>query len=388
MKLGNCKDKWGYYQIGDFKTYSKIEAIELSTISGKFPEWRFNDLDFSAYDWTKEPLKSLPELYADRARQLRDHYDHIVIFYSGGIDSENIIDTFVSNGIKFEEIATMNYHSIDPDPDSYFNAEQIKVSYPKISALQKQGIQFRHRWLDISDISKQVLSEPKYRLDRGYYNNSHWGTSVLGKSYIRDVIPDYQKMAEQGKKVVFVWGSDKPRVFMDQGRFCVKFIDIVDNGISPRTQMLGREWEYDELFYWAPECADIICKQAHIIKNFVTKHKIYLDEHKDSYSKMIDIPSVNEMFGQWMPMKYMHLVNCLIYPNFKIDRFSNGKRTLVIYSHRDKPFHQREYWRDTIDRLAQHLRTLNPRWLNDPNDINQGLVGIVSPSYFLEKEIQ
>jgi hypothetical protein len=388
MKLGNCKDKWGYYQVGDFKTYSKIEAIELSTVWGKFPKWRFNDLEFSAYDWTREPAKSLPELYADRARQLRDHYDHIVIFYSGGIDSENIIDTFVSNGIKFEEIATMNYHSIDPDPDSYFNTEQTKVSYPKISALQTQGIQFRHRWIDISDISKQILSEPKYRLERGYYNNSHWGTSVMGKSYIRDIIPDYQKMAEQGKKVVFVWGSEKPRVFMDQGRFCVKFIDIVDNGISPRTQMLGREWEYDELFYWAPECADIICKQAHIIKNFVTKHKIYLDEHKDSYNNMIDIPAVNEMFGQWMPIKYSHLVNCLVYPNFKVDRFSSGKRMLVIYSHRDKPFHQRDYWRATIDRLAQHMSNLDPRWLNNPNDINQGLVGIVSPSYFLEKEIQ
>ena len=38
------KDKFGYYLVGDFKTYSKVEAIELHKLTGIHPHWNFNEL--------------------------------------------------------------------------------------------------------------------------------------------------------------------------------------------------------------------------------------------------------------------------------------------------------------------------------------------------------
>ena len=64
------KDQFGYYTVGDLKTYSKIEAIELYLKVGIHPEWHFNEEVFGRYDWTIEPSASLEQLYAIRAQQI------------------------------------------------------------------------------------------------------------------------------------------------------------------------------------------------------------------------------------------------------------------------------------------------------------------------------
>jgi hypothetical protein len=103
--LINDKDKFGYYSVGDIKTYSKIEAIELGKKTKLWPRWDFNDSIFGLYDWTTPCALSLKELYRQRAQQIREKYDYVVIWYSGGADSFNVLDSFLSNGIKVDEIA-------------------------------------------------------------------------------------------------------------------------------------------------------------------------------------------------------------------------------------------------------------------------------------------
>ena len=79
------QDKLGVYRVGDLKFYSKLEAIEMHTKTGIHPHWDFNEAVFSCYDWTKEPLLSLQELYKIRALQLRKDYDYIILNYSKSI---------------------------------------------------------------------------------------------------------------------------------------------------------------------------------------------------------------------------------------------------------------------------------------------------------------
>ena len=49
--------KFGYYTVGDLKTYSKIEAIEWQERFGKFPVWNFNKEIFDNCNWHIEPSK-------------------------------------------------------------------------------------------------------------------------------------------------------------------------------------------------------------------------------------------------------------------------------------------------------------------------------------------
>ena len=73
------QDKLGVYRVGDLKFYSKLEAIEMHTKTGIHPHWDFNEAVFSSYDWTVEPKEDLLELYKQRAEQLRNQYDYIIL---------------------------------------------------------------------------------------------------------------------------------------------------------------------------------------------------------------------------------------------------------------------------------------------------------------------
>jgi len=66
--------------------------------------WDFNKKVFSLYDWTKEPVEDVNYFYDKRVKELRQQYDYIIFFYSGGYDSHNILKTFIDNNIHIDEI--------------------------------------------------------------------------------------------------------------------------------------------------------------------------------------------------------------------------------------------------------------------------------------------
>jgi hypothetical protein len=239
------KDKFGFYQVGQFKTYSKVEAIELQRRTNQHPHWNFNEQVFGSFNWTVEPSESLEELYRQRAQQIRESYGYLVLFYSGGSDSDNMIRTFIKNQIPFEEIVTYSMHEADSDPNNFFHSELTQVAYPQIKQWQAQGIKFLHRNIDISKIVFNTIQNQRLGLDRVYFSNFAFGMNNLARSFIRESIPDYQDMVAQGKNFVFVTGTDKPRIHLEDNRMCLRFVDVIDGSVQPRTQLLDRAWEHD-----------------------------------------------------------------------------------------------------------------------------------------------
>lgn len=399
--LGNTKDKFGFYQVGDRRTYSKIEAIDLHQQTGMHPHWNFNEEFFKSYNWTVEPKEDLQTLYARRAQQIRNTYDYVVLAYSGGIDSGNIIDTFVNNNIKIDEILTFNLYSSHGTTDHIDTAELHQVGWPKIKQLQDRGISFKHRNLDQSDRVLNILKDSKLNLDRSYYGNLNWGATQLSMTYLREVEPDYVKIRDSDKKMVFVWGIDKPRLYYENGKYCLKFLDMIDSGVRPRTQILNHQNEYDELFYWSPESVDIICKQGHTLKNFFKKYhkfvdtgdgascniineysgaiKSYINEHRG----MLDVPEelkYLESFSQ------LDLTNWLVYQDFDPrSYFSVGKPKTRIFSPRESVFNSDpELGGKAIQYLIDKFSSIDHYWWNDTTNVYRGLKMCVSPTYYLE----
>ena len=140
MRVTFNPDKFGYYTVGDLKTYSKLEAVEWQQRFGHFPEWNFNKVVFDACDWQQEPAIDLWELYKARARQIRDSYDHVVIFYSGGSDSHNLLSAWIDAGLKIDEILTYWNYEGSGSRDDLQNSEPDRVVFPHIKQLQDRGI--------------------------------------------------------------------------------------------------------------------------------------------------------------------------------------------------------------------------------------------------------
>jgi hypothetical protein len=198
-------------------------------------------------------------------------------------------------------------------------------------------------------------------------------------------VEDYKKLSDQGKKVVFVWAAEKPRVYFD-GRYSIRFLDVFDNAVNPRTQMLGRENEYDELFYWSPESADIVCKQGHIIKNFFRQNKLELEEDINS-EKPVKLPDIGTMFDNADTqdrLGYRFIIDKLIYPDWNAKTFTVGKGNGPLISPFDGVWNNDNTYGQTTQLLIQHIRSLPEYWLSNPKKIYRGLKLCISPAYYLE----
>jgi hypothetical protein len=266
------KDIYGFYLCGGLKFHSKVEAMEFSQISGKPLYWNYNDEVFSLCDWTKEPADSITELYRKRAQQLRDNYDYLVLLYSSGSDSDNILKTFIDNNIKLDEVVSMINYEASKDKLSKLNAEIFEIAIPTIKECQKKQPQLKHR---IHDITSDVI-EKYSSLDLNYlyeqnvlYTNFH---STLHE--IRKKVYDWNEKFNSGKRVAFIMGIDKPKLDIDfKGNLKFKFGEpSVSSAISAKTMMENNPWEFNELFYWSPDFPEIAIKQAHIVKNFFKRN--------------------------------------------------------------------------------------------------------------------
>ena len=91
--------------------------------TGIHPHWDFNESVFSSYDWTVEPNESIADLYRQRAQQLRDKYDYIVLMFSGGADSTTVLRSFLDNDIKLDEAVSYMSYDATGNKDHFFNAE-------------------------------------------------------------------------------------------------------------------------------------------------------------------------------------------------------------------------------------------------------------------------
>ena len=64
----------------------------------------YYDKEFSQANWNVEPSKSLQELYRERAEWIRNNYEYVILAYSGGADSTNVLESFYYNNIHIDEI--------------------------------------------------------------------------------------------------------------------------------------------------------------------------------------------------------------------------------------------------------------------------------------------
>jgi hypothetical protein len=270
----SSNDRFGFYTVGDFKTYSKLEAIEHSGVAHQPVEWNFNKEIFEKFDWTQEPPGSLEFWYGERARQIRDKYDYFVLWYSGGADSHNALMSFVKNNIFIDEIAQFhNLAGTNGDKQSWLNEEVFATSAPVTQELIQNNPVYKHtnhRLVDLSELEMDVLTKDSNKFDYFYKVGKYLSPNSLARSYMRETIPDYRDLIDQGKSVCFIYGAEKPLV-TKKDKWHIEFTDCIDYAVSPRTQMLNNQWEHNELFYWADELPQIAAKQAHIIRRYMSQ---------------------------------------------------------------------------------------------------------------------
>ena len=270
----------GYYVVNGQKIESKIQALILATQTKSKVAWVFNKTTFEDFNWSREPVETLDQLYGQRARQLREKYDYLVLCYSGGSDSNNILEAFIREGLKIDEIVT-NFiveatKSISSQKINSTKAENHNAEW---DLLAKRRMQYIHTNMPGVKISNIDMSQPILDHFRDHQDGSwilkckEWANPMSTARY--NIIYDdaLRKRFDATKSVGVVLGVDKPQVVIRDSRVYLYFVDTTTN-ITPITEHIK---SYDnstvEFFYWSPDSAKMLSKQAHVMLKYLNVNK-------------------------------------------------------------------------------------------------------------------
>ena len=286
-------DRYGVYVAADgAKFYSKIECALYCNARDIEYEWEFNESYYDQIDWSVEPELSIGELYARRARELRDQYDYIVISYSGGADSHNVLMSFYRQGLHVDEVLTNHITKVTENVTDFSgkdyrpqncNAEHQLNAVAKLQWIHTNMPRTLVSEVDTSDavldafnpIDESWVLSQNDRLNIAYrYRTNYF--------YLKA----FKNRLDTGKKIGFVLGIDKPRTLIENNMLMVSFADATVFNSS----IYDHNVDYDnvtiEPFYWATSTAPMICKQVHIIKRFIEQSpgRAYYWDIKKGYS--------------------------------------------------------------------------------------------------------
>lgn len=272
----------GYYICNNKVFTSKIHACIYATQHKKQIEWVFNNNVFDNFPWQVEPQESLDELYFQRARQIREKYDYICLAFSGGGDSNNILEAFLRQGIFIDEVVTNvmedlnNLTTVNRNEINNWNegAEYKLQTESRLKALKNRSPNTK---ISVIDLSKGLFDLFNSYGDAGWIEKTRERMNPSGfmrHNFLH--MKEIRKRFDKDKKICMLLGIEKPRTYIKGNTFKMCFSDKAVN-IATVGEFIP---EYNntsiEYFYWHPEGAKIIAKQCHVIKRWLEHNPNYL----------------------------------------------------------------------------------------------------------------
>lgn len=350
--------KHGYYLVNGIKTFSKFEAWQLSGHDTSKIEFIFNDDVYNTYDWSKEPEEDIYELYKRRAIQLRKKYDYIVLIYSGGIDSHTILETFLENDLRIDEICTFSNNDVQAKTEK-FNQEVYNAAIPFVETLDLNKLGTKFRLINIGQLVIDQLSDTYHFENFEHYSLStpFWRTAVSNQ-VLKAKVDDHRKLVEAGKSVCYLWGHEKPTIKISNQNYCITIADGFSGNFGAKQynnrEVLKNTFHnfYDEAFYICREFPEISIKQGHMLANFMSN----ISKDDNSIKKIWEIPIFGPWVqyndgGDWKDSLWLSkpAVDKCIYPRALMARFGDDKLYTgsMLFSKKDNWFYNSNHENNT-----------------------------------------
>ena len=374
-------DRLGYYTVNEKKFHNKTLALLESRQCQQDVHWTFNDDVYQQIDWTQPIDSSLSEIYRRRAEQLRHDYDYLVLYFSGGADSTNVLDAFIDNDIFLDEIVMQI-----PKPFESTANGQDRNQANHFSEIEYSAVRILNAWrnkinpntkIRYQDFSKPLIDV----LSKDNWFDLHpTGTNIaitgIGRQAANYSEEHILELCYQGKHIAQILGVDKPLVWYNGRHYFAYFNDLSAHH-SPPVDMTKKDiytnFYHTEFFYWTPDCPELVVKQAQEIKK-----RCELDLAMKNYAT----ESVRVHIG-----KFKELLHSTIYPEHVNDSivFQTEKPIIEVIRPMDQWF-----WA-TADKKIQdnYLETIKYLGNNiDPahcinGNINNGFQAHLSRGYQL-----
>lgn len=352
--------KLGYYSVGNNNFESKIKACIYGNDKSDPVVWHFNEDVFENYSWHNEPVESLDTLYDKRAKQLREKYDYLIVSYSGGADSHNLLEAFLRQNLFIDEIlvntmteGNSKYLPISIDNKSSHNAAASEHALQTIPRLKEIAARSPNTKINVIDLTQFLFTFFKGYGDASWIETKREGLNPLNATrYNYLYFSDIRKKFDKDKKIALVLGVEKPRTFIHKNKkdFYVRFVDRAANVASVADWIHEYPNSTVEYFYWSPEAVDIVCKQAHTIKKWL--------EINPQYQSLWDASAVTK---DVVRLVHERILRTVIYTTWKDEWYQADKSTRDWYSEFDSWFisgHQGSFehsvWLEGLKYVSKH----------------------------------
>ena len=299
---------YGNYQVGTTTYRNKMEAAHYATMQKLPILWDFHNELFSKFDWRIKPPGSIKDLYRQRAQQIRDRHDYIIVYFSGGSDSWTVLNSFLSNGIHVDEIRTnwamdqrkfqaadsTNRHEVNIMSEFEFAIlpvlEHIKKTYPKTNIVIN----------DYSDALQKDTFEEEF-----IHRSNHW-QNISSPFRLQGSSEESELLISKYKSVAGVYGFEKIKMRCVDKKLYAFFTDSAGGADLNSGKAV-------EFFYSTPDFPLISIMQAHYLREELLAQKSKLMAIKQTQTTLRDRDEWNDLY----------LKAC--YPDYNPDTFQTDK---------------------------------------------------------------
>jgi len=324
----NFIERNGYYRVGSKNFNFKINALEEATKTQTPAEWEFNTSVFKKLNWQVNTNVGLDNLYRMRAQQLRNKYDYLVLSFSGGCDSYNVLRSFIDNNIKLDEVIcdwpigyTESNHrtSNNRRAENYLSEWELAIK----PVLKYLSIHHPEIKITTTDTIPKLTNEDSE--DTCIITNIH---NYISVKRWRSILKRYQTLIDKHDKVAIVLGIDKPRVHIEKNIFCVLFSDEPCWVKSSIAADYTRNIEY---FYWTPDLPEIVLEQSHAVYEYLKRHKELLAYLPDGLLSSRDFIS-KIIYSKWDPNTFQATKPSSVINNEHYWWLESQQQTLALQS--------------------------------------------------------
>lgn len=323
----------GYYKVDDKIFCNKLQALLFASKNKKNVEWIFHDdlydfagLNIKSYDYNN----SLENIYKNRALQLREKYDYLILNYSGGADSHNILQTFLKNNIKLDMVfiqwpmSLMDknlYTPTDKNTSNFnFHSEWDLVIKHDLEWLSKNHPEIKIEiadWIEDLKLSfygdtlfeKNVTNLPS--IARSQKQNRFSKTEIL--------------LSNKGLKVASIFGVDKIAIKIENNEMSFRMADTSCMTHSNPDNPNGLEY-----FYFTPDMPEIPAIQCYKLYETYLKRpelfymKLDREKRKELYPHTLYQSPYQDLHSYWEVFKLV------CYPYWDFSRFQAEKPFSVL----------------------------------------------------------
>jgi hypothetical protein len=335
--------KYGYYTYKDQIYFNRQDAFAVMLATGDYAgqvKFHFNDDVFSSIDWSKKIDVDISDLYRQRAQQLRDSHKYLILAFSGGSDSTQILLTFLKNNIFLDEIqvicsekaiAKLDRSMMLADNEFQNFLEYERAVVPMLKIVRERSPNTKINIVDVSDFIVDQLSKNKME-----YFVSNPKYSLQASDYVINQMPRVESYIlmitnrhNDKDSVALIRGIEKPMLFNHRTEIISNFCSMSLNVIVNFKKGLLEPAFTMENFFWSREVPLIPVKQAQMLKEKMELDKVYCMRFME-IRKKINLAIIEKK--NWLGLTYIleRMYSNVIYPEWNPYTFIATKPSMVL----------------------------------------------------------